>query len=123
METTLTVFCGIRMKRTILIAAFGMLGARGELLAAQCSSYYISEINLVTMADAQPGNVQTFVGFGLSKEEAESGAVGSCSHLRFELETCLDSDRSSSLNAFSDSADNTLHLKYRKAVKRVTGCS
>ena len=48
--------------------------------------------------------------------------MGACSHLRFDLETCLESDRTSSRNAFSDSADNSLHLKYMKAVKRVTGC-
>jgi len=111
------------MKRAALILVFGVLGARAELMAAQCSSYYISEINLVTMVDAEPGNVQTFVGFGLSKEESEKNAVGACSHVRFDLETCLDSDRTSSVNAFFDSTDNSLHLKYRKAVKRVTGCS
>jgi hypothetical protein len=42
------------MKRAMLmtiILAFGMIGARAEVLAAQCSSYYISEINLVSTAE------------------------------------------------------------------------
>ena len=75
------------------------------------------------MIDAQPGNVLTFVGFGLSKEESEKNAVGACSHVRFDLETCLESDRVSGINAPSHPADSSLHLKYKKAVKRVTGCS
>ena len=86
------------------------------------SSYYISEINIVSVADADAGNVQTFVGFGQSREESENNAMGACSHLRFDLETCLKSDLTSGRNAFSDSADNSLHFKYMKAVKRVTGC-
>ena len=110
------------MKCAVVILLFGIFGARGEVQAAQCSSYYISEINIVSVADADAGNVQTFVGFGQSKEESEKNAMGACSHLRFDLETCLDSDRTSGRNAFSDSADNSLHFKYMKAVKRVTGC-
>jgi hypothetical protein len=58
-----------------IILAFGMIGARAEVLAAQCSSYYISEINLVSTADSEAGHVQTFVGFGPSKEEAEKNAL------------------------------------------------
>jgi hypothetical protein len=49
--------------------------------------------------------------------------LGACSHLRFDLQTCLESDRTSGRNALSDSADNSLHLKYMKAVKRITGCN
>src|SRR5215471_5983844 len=33
-----------------------------------------------------------FVGFGPSKEEAEKNALGSCSRIRSDLETCLNSD-------------------------------
>lgn len=69
------------MKRAMLmtiILAVGMIGARAEVLAAQCSSYNISEINLVSTADSEAGHVQTFVGFGPSKEEAEKNALGSC---------------------------------------------
>ena len=104
----------------LIILMFGILGAQAE--AAQCSSYYISEINIVSVADTDAGNVQTYVGFGQSKEEAEKNAMGACSHIRFDLETCLESDRSSGRNALSDSGDNSLHLKYMKAVKRITGC-
>jgi hypothetical protein len=114
------------MKRAMLmtiILAFGMIGARAEALAAQCSSYYISEINLVSTADSEAGHVQTFVGFGPSKEEAEKNALGSCSHISFDLQICLDSDRSSGLNAPSDPSGNLLHLKYIKAVRRITGCN
>jgi hypothetical protein len=111
------------MKRAVLILMFGLFGAHDELLAAQCSSYFISEINLVATLDDQPGNVQTFVGFGLSKDEAEKNAVGACSHMRFDLETCLASDRIAALNALSNTNESSLHLKYSKAVKRITGCS
>jgi hypothetical protein len=111
------------MKRAVLILVVLIFGARSELQAAQCSSYYISEINIVSMADTDGGNVQTYVGFGQSKEESERNAMGACSHLRFDLETCLDSDRTSGRNALSDSADSSLHLKYVKAVKRITGCT
>jgi hypothetical protein len=115
-----------RMKRallTMIILVFGMIPALAEALAAQCSSYYISEINLVSVADTKAGHVQTFVGFGSSKDEAEKNALGSCSHISFDLQTCLDSDRTSGLNAASDAAGNSLHLKYNKAVKRITGCN
>ena len=101
----------------------GLLNARAEILAAECSAYYISEINLVSTVDTVGGHVQTFVGFGPSAQEAEQNALASCSHLRFDLETCLDSDRISGRNAVSGSTDNSLHLKYMKAVKRITGCS
>jgi hypothetical protein len=74
------------------------------------------------VGDTDAGNVQTFVGFGRSKEESEKNAMRACSHLRFDLETCSESDRTSSRNALSDSAHNSLHLKYMKAVKRITGC-
>jgi len=90
------------MKRALPILLFGLFGISAEVQAAQCSSYYISEINIVSVADTDAGNVQTYVGFGQSRE---------------------DSDRTSGRNALSDSADNSLHLKYTKAVKRVTGCS
>jgi hypothetical protein len=109
------------MKRAMVILLFGIFGGRGEVQAAQCSPYYISEINIVSVADTG-GNVQTYVGFGQSKEEAEENALGTCSHIRFDLEICLVSDRTSGRNALSDSADNSLHLKYVKAVKRTTGC-
>jgi len=110
------------MKRAVLVLVLGIFGTGAEVLAAQCSSYYISEINIVSVADTQGGNVQTFVGFGESKEEAEKSAMASCSHLRYQLETCLESDRTSARNAPANSADNSLHLKYMKAVKRITGC-
>jgi hypothetical protein len=111
------------VKRAVLLLMFGVCEARAEILAAQCSSYYISEINIVSAADMEAGNVQTFVGFGESKEESVKNAVGSCSHLRYQLETCLESDRLSGRNALSDPANSSLHLKYMKAVKRITGCS
>jgi hypothetical protein len=81
-----------KMKRAVLttiILVFGRFGAYAEPQAAQCSSYYISEINLVSTADAEAGHVQTFVGFGPSMEEAEKNALGWCSHIRFDLETCF----------------------------------
>jgi hypothetical protein len=110
-----------RMKRAVLmILMFGMPGANAE--TAQCSSYYISEINIVSVADTEAGHVQTFVGFGPSKEEAEKSALGACSHISFDLQTCSDSDRISDRNSVSDSGNNSLHLKYMKAVKRITGC-
>jgi hypothetical protein len=112
-----------KMNLTTLILVFGMIGFRAEVMAAECSSYYISEINLVSTADSEAGHVQTFVGFGPSKEEAEKNALGSCSRISFDLQTCLDSDRSSGPNAPSDASGNLLHLKYMKAVKRITGCS
>jgi hypothetical protein len=112
------------MRYAAAVLFLGLYGAHAEAqVTAQCSSYYISEINLVTLIDAQPGNVMTFVGFGLSKEEAEKNALGACSHLRYDLETCLDSDRVSGMNAPSDPTASSLHLKYKRAVKRVTGCS
>jgi hypothetical protein len=80
-----------------------------------------SEINIVSVADTDAGNVQTYVGFGSTKEQAEKNALGACSHTRFDLETCLESDRVSGSN--SNSADSSLHLKYMKAAKRITGCS
>jgi hypothetical protein len=113
------------MKRAVLmVLIFGMLAARSEPPVAQCPSYYISEINIVSVADTEAGNVQTYVGFGQSKEEAEKNAAGACSHLRFDLQTCLESDRTWGRNTLIDSAsaDNSLHLKYMKAVKRITGC-
>jgi hypothetical protein len=112
------------MKRAVLaILMFGLFGARAETLAAQCSSLYISEINIVSADDADAGNVQTYAGVGGTKEEAEKNALGACSHTRFDLETCSESDRAWGRNAFSDSENNSLHLKYAKAVKRITGCS
>ncbi|UEM14936.1 hypothetical protein J4G43_012265 [Bradyrhizobium barranii subsp. barranii] len=112
-----------RVMLTTIILVFGTDGARAEVPAAQCSSYYISEINLVSTADTEAGHVQTFVAFGLSREEAEKNALGSCSRISFDLQTCLDSDRISGLNVASDAPGNSLHLKYMKAVKRITGCS
>jgi hypothetical protein len=55
---------------------FGVFGARAEVLAAPCSSYYISEMNIVSVADTDAGNVQTYVGFGQSKEESEKTPWG-----------------------------------------------
>jgi len=111
------------MKRAVLmILILVMFGARSEILATDCSSYYISEVNIVSVTDTEAVNVQTYVGFGHSKEESEQNALGACSHVRFDLQTCLESDRTSARNALSDSADNSLHLKYMKAVKRITGC-
>jgi len=103
---------------------FGLFGARAESLAAQCSSLSISALYIASAADdADAGNVQTYVGFGGAKEEAEKNALGAGSHTRFDLETCLESDRAWRRNAFSDSENSSLHLKYAKAVKRITGCS
>ena len=113
------------MKRAVLttiIPIFALFAAGAEVRAAQCSLYYISEINLVSTADTEAGHVQTPVGFGLSKEEAEKTVLGWCSRIRFDLETCLNSDRLTGPNTASDGDDNSLHLKYMKAVKRVTGC-
>jgi hypothetical protein len=107
------------MKRAVLILLVLIFGARTELQAAQCSSYLRNKYR----ADTDGGNVQTYVGFGQSKEESEKNAMGACSHLRFDLETCLDSDRTSGRNALSDSADSSLHLKYMKAAKRIAGCT
>ena len=111
------------MRYDALVLILGLCVGRAEAQAAQCSSYYISEINLVSTVDAAPGSVQTFLGFGLSKEESDKNAIGACSHVRFDVETCLDSDRTSGLNSASDSTGSALHLKYRKAIKRITGCS
>ena len=36
------------MKPVLAILIFALLDARTEMLAAQCSSYYIAEINLVS---------------------------------------------------------------------------
>jgi hypothetical protein len=98
-------------------------GARADVLAAQCSTYYISEIKIVSVADADAGRVETYVGFGQSREEAEKNAIGACSRLRNQLETCMDSDRTSGRNAPSETDDNSLHIRYMKAVRLVTGCS
>jgi hypothetical protein len=65
------------MKRAVLmILILVMFGARSEILATDCSSYYISEVNIVSVADTEAGNVQTYVGFGHSKEESEQNALG-----------------------------------------------
>jgi hypothetical protein len=113
------------MRSTVLaILIFEIFGAHAEVMAAQCSSYYISEINLVATDDTEAGHVQTFVGFGPSKEAAEGSALGSCSRVRFAIETCMGSDRMTGRNAPSDGdSNNSLHLKYMKAVRRITGCS
>jgi hypothetical protein len=82
------------MKRamlTTIISAFGLFAAHAEAPNVQCSSYYISEINLVSTVDTEAGHVQTYVGFGQSKEEAEKNALGWCSRIRFDLETCQNS--------------------------------
>ncbi|MHB0769160.1 hypothetical protein [Bradyrhizobium sp. 5.13L] len=105
------------------ILALGMiLGARAESQIVQCSSYYISEITLVSTADGEAGHVQTFVGFGLSAEDAERNVMGWCSHIKFDLETCLRSDRITARNAPSEGSGGLLHFKYMKAVARMTGC-
>jgi len=111
------------MKRilVILIAAIGSVP--GDASPAQCSAYHISEISLVSVADIDAGNVHTFVGFGQTKEEAEQNAVSSCSRVRFDIETCVESDRVSARNSPSDRDNSSLHLKYAKAVRRITGCS
>jgi hypothetical protein len=112
------------MRRAVLaMLIFGGSLARAEATTAQCSSYYISEINIVSTDDAEPGHVQTFVGFGPSKEEAEKNVLASCSRIRFEIETCLNSDRKTDRNAPSEGRENSLHSKYTKAVMRFTGCS
>jgi hypothetical protein len=111
------------MKAAALVVLWlGMLGTSSEVLAVPCSSYYISEITLVSPGDTEAGRALTFVGFGASKEEAEKNALGSCSHIQLDLETCLASDRILGRNAPSDEANSSLHLKYTKAVKRITGC-
>lgn len=111
------------MKATgLLVLWFLLLGTSGEVIAAPCSSYYISEITLVSPGDTQAGPVHTFVGFGASKEEAEKNALGSCSHIKLDLQTCLDSDRLAGRNDPSDKTNNSLHLKYAKAAKRITSC-
>ena len=71
------------MKRAVLILLLSLFGPPAEVLAAQCSSYYISEINIVPVDDTEAGHVQTYVGFGQSKEESEQKAMQACSHLRF----------------------------------------
>jgi hypothetical protein len=91
---------------TLVVLWLGMLGTSTGVLAASC--YYISEITLVSTADTEAGHVQTFVGFGLSKEEAEENVLESCSHISFDLQTCLDSDRSSGRKAPSDAPGNLL---------------
>jgi hypothetical protein len=68
------------MKATAqMVLVFGMFLSPAQVIAASCSSYYISEITLVSPGDTEGGRVQTFVGFGASKEEAEKNALGSCS--------------------------------------------
>ena len=56
------------MERAVLITTVVALGISvatcAESQTGQCSSYYISGINLVSAADGQAGHVQTFVGFG-----------------------------------------------------------
>ena len=104
-----------------MVLVLGMFLAPAEMIAASCSSYYISEITLVSQGDTEAGHVQTFVGFGASKEEAEKNALGSCSHIQLDLQTCFDSDRIVGRNAPSEEANGSLHLKYMKAVKRITG--
>ena len=111
------------MKRYLLILIIAVGGARADALAASCTSYYITEINLVSVAETEAGNVHTFVGFGQTKQEAERNAVSACSHVRFDAATCVDSDRISGRNVASDAADNSLHVKYMNAVRRITGCS
>jgi hypothetical protein len=64
-----------------------------------------------------------FVGFGPSKEEAEKSVLASCSRIRFDIETYLNSDRKTDRNAPSEGRENSLHSKYMKAVRRFTGCS
>lgn len=105
-----------------ILALGTILGTRAQCQIVQCSSYYISEITLVSTADGEAGHVETFVGFGASREEAENKAMGWCSHIRFDLETCLNSDRMTARNAPSEGSSGLLHLKYMKAVARMTGC-
>src|SRR5690348_14251465 len=93
---------------TTIISVLGLLAAHAEAPNVQCSSYYISEINLVSTVDTEAGHVQTFVGFGRSKEEAEKNALGWCSRIRFDLETCLNSDLVTERNLPSDGSDNSL---------------
>ena len=106
-----------------VVLVFGVLGTPAEVLAAACSSYFISEITLVSTADNEAaGHVEIFVGFGRSKDEAEKNALGSCSHIKFDLQACLDSDRALGSNDPTAMTDNSLHSKYMKAVKRITAC-
>ena len=103
------------MKATAqILFVLGMLLAPVEVIASSCSSYYISEITLVSPGDNEAGRVQTFVGFGASKEEAEKNALGSCSHIQLDLETCLASDRVLDRNAPSDEAKTSLHISTRR---------
>ena len=97
--------------RALMIALLLVHGAHSMALGAECSSYYISEITLVSPIDTAAGRVQVFVGFGSSTEEAEKNALGSCSHIQLDLQTCLDSDRASGRNDLSDLTGNLLHLK------------
>ena len=108
--------------RALMIALLLVHGAHSMALGAECSSYYISEITLVSPVDTAAGHVQVFVGFGSSTEEAEKNALGSCSHVKLDLQTCLDSDRVLGRNVPPDKDGSPLHLKYMKAVKRITAC-
>ena len=54
------------------------------------------------------------------REEAQQNAMAACSHMRFDIQTCLELDLRSGRN---DPSDNSLHLKYMKALRRITGCS
>src|SRR5256885_2390942 len=103
------------MKASVPVLLLGMSGAGVEVQAAPCSSYYISEITLVSPVDTEAGHVQTFVGFGESQEQAEKNALGSCSHIKLDLQTCADSDRVLGRNSLSEAAGNSLHLKYTRA--------
>lgn len=104
------------------LLAFAILLTPAHVIAAPCSSYYIAEITLVSPADTDAGRVYIFVGFGASTEEAEKNALGSCSHIQLDLQTCLDSDRVLGRNVASDGTYSSLHVKYTRAVKRITGC-
>ena len=107
---------------TAILAIGTTLATHAQPQTVPCSSYYISEITLVSSADGEAGHVQTFVGVGSSADEAEKKALAWCSHIKFDLETCLSSDRMTTRNAPSEGGSGFLHLKYRKAVARITGC-
>ena len=116
------VFMRRLRRHTIVITISSRPHGRVDLDQAKQGVVTAKSCGAVPGVTTEAGHVQTHVGFRLSKEEAEKNALGWCSRIRFDLETCLNSDRLTGPNAASDGSDNSLHLKYMKAVKRVTGC-
>jgi len=65
------------MQRAVLVMLiFGLFGVRAEVMAAQCSSYYISEINLVSTDDAEAGHVQTLLDLDRQRKRQRRGPWG-----------------------------------------------